>query len=91
MERLNRTNDNKESLNQEVNELNPFFINDMENSSEEIYSIHFNVDKNHINDFKTLLVAIPKSMTNDLMSNDELKYDYFNVQDVNFVMKMSYD
>ena len=91
LESLNRTNDNKESLNQEVIELNPFFINDMENSSEEIYSIHFNVDKNHINDFKTLLVAIPKNMTNDLMSNDELKYDYFNVQDVNFVMKMSYD
>ena len=57
---------------------------------EDIYSIHFNIPKNHINDFKTFLVAIPKNMTNDMISNDQLKYDYFKVQDVNFVMKMSY-
>ncbi len=91
LESLNRTNDNGQRLDQEIIDLNSFFNNDLENSSEDIYSIHFNVDKNHINDFKTVLVAIPKNMTNNLISNDELKYDYFNVQDVNFVMKISYD
>lgn len=90
LESLNRTNDNEERLDREIIDLNPFFNNDLENSSEDIYSIHFNVDKNNINDFKTVLVAIPKNMTNDLMSNNQLKYDYFKVQDVNFVMKMSY-
>ena len=91
LESLNKTNDDRQSLDQEIIDLNQVFINDLENSSEDIYSIHFNVDKNHINDFKTVLVAIPKNMTNNLISNDELKYDYFNVQDVNFVMKISYD
>ena len=90
LESLNRTNDNGQRLDQEIIDLNSFFNNDLENSSEDIYSIHFNVDKNHINDFKTVLVAIPKNMTNDMISNDQLKYDYFKVQDVNFVMKMSY-
>ncbi len=91
LESLNKTNDDRQSLDQEIIDLNQVFINDLENSSEDIYSIHFNVDKNHINNFKTVLVAIPKNMTNNLISNDELKYDYFNVQDVNFVMKISYD
>ena len=90
LESINRTNDEEERLDREIIYLNPFFNNDLENSSEDIYSIHFNIPKNHINDFKTFLVAIPKNMTNDMISNDELKYDYFNVQDVNFVMKMSY-
>lgn len=90
LESLNETNDNKQRLNQEIIDLNDFFNGDLENSSEDVYSIHFNVPKNHINDFKTVLVAIPKNMTNDLISNDELKYDYFKVQDVDFVMKMSY-
>jgi hypothetical protein len=90
LESLNRTNDNGQRLDQEIIDLNSFFNNDLENSSEDIYSIHFNVPKNHINDFKTFLVAIPKNMTNDMISNDQLKYDYFKVQDVNFVMKMSY-
>lgn len=90
LESLNRTNDNGQRLDQEIIDLNSFFNNDLENSSEDIYSIHFNVPKNHINDFKTVLVAIPKNMTNDMISNDQLKYDYFKVQDVDFVMKMSY-
>ena len=90
LESINRPNDNKESLNKEVIDLNPFFIEDLENSSNEIYSIHFNIEKNHINDFKTVLVAIPKNMTNYLIANDELKYDYFKVQDVNFVLKIAY-
>ena len=90
LESLNRTNDNGQRLDQEIIDLNSFFNNDLENSSEDIYSIHFNVPKNHINDFKTFLVAIPKNMTNDMISNNQLKYDYFKVQDVNFVMKMSY-
>ena len=88
LESLNRTNDDSERLNQEVIDLNPYFINDMENSSGEIYSIHFNVPKNNINDFKTVLVAIPKNMTDELISKNELKYDYFKVQDVNFVLKI---
>ena len=67
-----------------------FFGRKLENSSNEIYSIHFNIDKNRINDFKTVLVAIPKNMTNDLISNDELKYEYFKVQDVNFILKIAY-
>jgi len=90
LESINRTNDNEERLDRKIIYLNTFFNNDLENSSEDIYSIHFNVPKNNINDFKTVLVAIPKNMTNDMISNDQLKYDYFKVQDVNFVMKMSY-
>ena len=77
-------------MNQEVIDLNPFFLDDLENSSGEIYSIHFNVDKNRVNDFKTVLVAIPNNMTDVLISNDELNYDYFKVQDVNFVLKVGY-
>ena len=90
LESLNRPNDNKERLNREVIDLNSFLSEDLENSSNEIYAIHFNIDKSHVNDFKTVLVAIPKNMTNDLVSNDELKYNYFKAQDVNFVLKMAY-
>ena len=90
LESLNRPNDNKQRLNEEVIGLNPFFSEDLENSSNEIYSIHFNIEKNHINDFKTVLVAIPKNMTDDLISNNELRYDYFKVQDVNFLLKIAY-
>ena len=90
LESLNRTDENKQILNEEVIDLNPFFMNDLENSSENIYSIHFNVLKNRIDDFKTVLVAIPKNMTDVLISNDELNYDYFRVQDVNFVLKAGY-
>ena len=90
LESLNRTDENKQILNEEVIDLNPFFMNDLENSSENIYSIHFNVLKNRIDDFKTVLVAIPKNMTDVLISNDEMNYDYFRVQDVNFVLKAGY-
>ena len=90
LESLNRTNENKEILNEEVIDLNPFFMNDLENSSEDIYSIHFNVLKNRVDDFKTVLVAIPKNMTDVLISNDEMNYDYFRVQDVNFILKAGY-
>ena len=90
LESLNRPNDNDEMLNHEVIDLNPFFLEDLENSSGEIYSIHFNVPKNNIDDFKTVLVAIPKNMTDDLISRNELKYDYFKVQDVNFLLKIAY-
>ena len=89
-ESLNRTNDDEKRLNQEVIDLNPFLIEDMENSSGEIYSIHFNIPKNRINDFRVLLVAIPKNMTNDLISNGELKYDYFKSQEVKYVLKIAY-
>ena len=90
LESLNRTNDNRQRLNQEVIDLNPFFTQDLENSSGEIYSIHFNVPKNRIDDFRTVLVAVPKNMTNDLISNGELEYDYFKVQNVDFVLKIAY-
>ena len=90
LESLNRPNENKQRLNEEVIGLNPFFIADLENSSNEIYSIHFNIEKNHVNDFKTVLVAIPKDMSDELKSNNELKYDYFKVQDVNFLLKIAY-
>ena len=90
LESLNRTSENKEILNLEVIDLNPFFLEDMENSSSEIYSIHFDVPKNRINDFKTVLVAIPNNISDVLISNGELNYDYFRVQDVNFVLKIGY-
>ncbi len=90
LESLNRTSENKEILNQEVIDLNPFLMEDLGNSSDEIYSIHFNVAKNRADDFKTVLVAIPKNMTDVLISNDELNYNYFKVQDVNFVLKVGY-
>ena len=48
------------------------------------------VPKNRVSDFKTVLVAIPNNMTDVLISNDELNYDYFKVQDVNFVLKIGY-
>ena len=90
LESIARPNDNKQRLNKEVINLNPFFEEDLENSSNEIYSIHFNIDKSRINDFKTVLVAIPKNMTDELISNDELRYEYFKVQDVNFVLKIAF-
>ena len=90
LESLNRTNEHEERLNQEVIDLNPFFMEDMENSSGEIYSIHFKIPKNKIGNFKTVLVAVPKNITNDLILNGELKYDYFKVQDVNFILKIAY-
>ena len=90
LESLNRTSENNQILNHEVIDLNPFFLEDLENSSGEIYSIHFNVPKNRVDDFKTVLVAIPKNMTDVLISNDELNYNYFRVQDVNFVLKVGY-
>lgn len=90
LESLNRSSDEERRLNQEVIDLNPFFSESLENSSEDIYSIHFNVDRNHINDFKTVLVAIPKNMTDELIANNELKYDYFKENDVNFRFKIGY-
>lgn len=90
LESLNRTNDNRERLDQEAIDLNPFLTHDLENSSEELYSIHFNIPKNRIDDFKTVLVAVPKNMTHYLIAEDELRYDYFKVQDVNFVFKAAY-
>jgi|GEM_PF-490396 len=90
LESINRTSENEKILIQEVIDLNPLLMEDLENSSDEIYSIHFNVPKNRVGDFKTVLVAIPKNMTDVLISNDGLNYDYFRVQDVNFVLKAGY-
>ena len=90
LESLNRPNENRQRLNQEVIDLNPLLTEDLSNSSGEIYSIHFNVPKNRIDEFRTALVAIPKNMTNDLISNGELRYDYFKAQEVDYVLKISY-
>ena len=90
LESINRPHDNRQRLDEEAIDLNPFFSEDLENSSNEIYSIHFNIDRNHINDFKTVLVAVPKNMTNDLIAKNELKYDYFKSQEVNYVLKIAY-
>ena len=86
---MNRPNDNEQRLDDDLIDLNPFFLKDLENSSNEIYSIHFNIDKNHMDDFKTVLVAIPKNMTNDLMASGEMKYEYFKSQEVKFVLKIA--
>ena len=90
LESLNRTNDNKQRINQDIIDLNPFFTEDLENSSNEIYSIHFKIPKNNIDNFKTVLIAIPKNMSNELIANNQLNYDYFRVQNVNFVLKTAY-
>ena len=89
LESMNRPNDNEQRLDNDLIDLNPFFLKDLENSSNEIYSIHFNIDKNHMDDFKTVLVAIPKNMTNDLMASGEMKYEYFKSQEVKFVLKIA--
>ena len=91
LESLKRTSDTKERLDREVINLDPFFTQDLENSSNEIYSIHFKVPRNRIGEFRTLLAAIPKNMTNDLMADGELKYDYFKPQEVNYVLKIAYE
>lgn len=90
LESLNRSSEDKKRLDDETIGLNSFFMEDMENSSNEIYSIHFNVEKSKINDFKTVLVSIPKNMSEDIISNNQLKYDYFNSREVDFVFKASY-
>ena len=79
-----------ERLNDEVIELNPFFAEDMVNSSNEIYSIHFKVPHDDIDDFKTVMVAIHKNMTDEIVSNNQLRYDYFNSGEVDFVLKTAY-
>ena len=90
LENLNKTNDNRQHLNKEVIDLNAFFIEDLSNSSNEIYSIHFNIPRDKSDDFKTVLVAVPKNMTDDLIARDELKYDCFKSQEVNYVLKIAY-
>lgn len=91
LESVNRSNDDEKRMNNEIIDLNPYFTQDMENSSNDIYSIHFNVKKEDIDDFKTVLVAIPKNMTNEMISNNQLKYDYFNTNEVNFILKTAYN
>lgn len=90
LESLNRTNENSLHLNKEVIDLNAFFSEDLSNSSNEIYSIHFNIPRENLDEFKTVLVAIPKNMTNDIIARNELKYDYFKSQPINYVLKIAY-
>ena len=90
LESLNRSHDDIERLDDEVIYLNDFFTRDLENSSNEIYYIHFKVDKGKTDDFKTVLVAVPKNMSEELVSNNQLKYEYFNGEEVNFVLRTAY-
>jgi len=90
LESLNRGHDDMERLDDEAIYLNEFFIEDLENSSNEIYYIHFKVDKDKTEDFKTVLVAIPKNMSEEIASKDQLKYEYFNGEEVNFILRTSY-
>lgn len=41
-------------------------------------------------EFKSALVAVPTNMSEDLKNRNQLDYEYFTIQDVNFVMKTSY-
>ncbi|WP_297983117.1 hypothetical protein [uncultured Methanobrevibacter sp.] len=90
LESDNHTSNQKERLNDELIDLNPYFTADLENITNNIYSIHFNVEKSHAEDFNSLLVAVPKNMTEEMISNNELKYDYFRSQQVEFILKTAY-
>ena len=90
IENLNRTSDNVYRLGDDVVELDDFFLNDLENASSGIYTIHLKVPKRSADDFKSALVAVPTNMSEDLKNRNQLDYEYFTIQDVNFVMKTSY-
>ena len=90
IENLNKASDKVYRLDDEVLELDDFFLNDLENASSSIYTIHFKVPKRSADDFKSALVAVPTNMSEDLKNRNQLDYEYFTIQDVNFVMKTSY-
>lgn len=90
IENLNSSSDNMDRFNEEAIALDDYFENDLENSSNNIYTIHFKVPKRSVNEFKSLLVAVPSNMSDDLKNRRQLKYEYFTLQDVNFVMKTAY-
>ena len=90
IENLNRASDNVYRLDDDVVELDDFFLNDLENASSGIYTIHFKVPKRSADEFKSALVAVPTNMSEDLKNRNQLDYEYFTIQDVNFVMKTSY-
>ena len=90
IENLNKASDNVYRLGDDVVELDDFFLNDLENASSGIYTIHFKVPKRSADDFKSALVAVPTNMSEDLKNRNQLDYEYFTIQDVNFVMKTSY-
>jgi hypothetical protein len=90
IENLNKASDKVYRLDDEVLELDDFFLNDLENASSSIYTIHFKVPKRSADEFKSALVAVPTNMSEDLKNRNQLDYEYFTIQDVNFVMKTSY-
>ena len=90
IENLNRASDNVYRLDDDVVELDDFFLNDLENASSGIYTIHFKVPKRSADDFKSALIAVPTNMSEDLKNRNQLDYEYFTIQNVNFVMKTSY-
>lgn len=90
IENLNNASNNIYRLNEEVIELDDFFNNDLENASNNIYTIHFKVPKQSADEFKSVLVAVPSNMSDDLKNKNQMKYEYFTLQDVDFVMKTSY-
>ena len=90
IENLNKASDKVYRLDDEVLELDDFFLNDLENASSSIYTIHFKVPKRSADEFKSALVAVPTNMSEDLKNRNQLDYEYFTIQDVNFIMKTSY-
>lgn len=91
LESLNKTNNKTKKLEQDVIELNNYFEEDLENSYENIYTIHFKIPKTKSNEFNSCLLAIPKSLIkNGLIDKSKLKYDYFQIQDVKFNLQTSY-
>ena len=88
LDSLNNTSDDKNSLNNDVINLNNYFEEDLNDKYNNIYTIHFEVPKEKADNFKALLVAIPKDYEEDLKSDNQLKYDYFRQEDVNFVFKL---
>lgn len=91
IENLNKTTDRSEKLNKEIIDLNPLFEEDLKNTYETIYSIHFKIPKTNANEFNSCLVAIPNNLTeNEIINENTLKYDYFKNQDVRISLKTSY-
>lgn len=90
LDNLNNTNNKTEKLNNKIIDLNPYLENDLENKTNDIYSLHFKVPKNKIANFNGVLVAIPKNLTDNLLNDNQLKFSYFNTEEVYFILKTAY-
>ena len=91
IESLNKANNKTKKLQENLIYLNTFFQEDLESEYDNIYSIHFKIPKTNVDDFNSCLVAIPKNLTDSgLIDDNKLKYDYFQIQDVKFVLRTCY-